>query len=116
MKRIESSRVGIDRGEAVMFSDFEDDGPMWTGTGDRTARKKITFSEPFAAPPEVQVSLVMWDMDRATNSRADLSAEMISEQGFEAVFKTWGDTRIARARIGWLAIGKVGNEDDWDVT
>ncbi|MEO1399588.1 MAG: H-type lectin domain-containing protein, partial [Pseudomonadota bacterium] len=36
--------------------------------------------------------LSMWDFDNARNARADVSAEKIVEEGFEAVFKTWGDT------------------------
>jgi hypothetical protein len=31
------------------------------------------------------------------------------------VFRTWGDTRVARVRADWLAIGEVRGEDDWQV-
>ena len=31
------------------------------------------------------------------------------------VFRTWGDTRVARMRIAWIAIGALSDEDDWDV-
>jgi hypothetical protein len=31
------------------------------------------------------------------------------------VFRTWGDTRIARVRIAWMAIGELSEGDDWDV-
>ena len=40
-------------------------------------------------------------------NRADLTAENVSEKGFHLVFRTWGDTRVARVRADWLAIGAV---------
>ncbi|WP_321174954.1 H-type lectin domain-containing protein [Brevirhabdus pacifica] len=98
----------------MLFSDYEDDGPMWTGQGPREFRRPVTFSEVFAAPPSVQVSIAMWDMDNARNQRADISAEEITPEGFEIVFRTWGDTRVARIRAAWTAIGPVpDSEDEW---
>jgi hypothetical protein len=47
--------------------------------------------------------------------RGDLVSENIAEEGFDIVFKTWGDTRFARARVAWLAIGQLPPEDDWDL-
>ncbi|MHA7829045.1 MAG: H-type lectin domain-containing protein, partial [Roseovarius sp.] len=49
------------------------------------------------------------------NARADVAAEKITEAGFEVVFRTWGDTRVARARIRWMAIGEARHEDDWQL-
>ena len=63
----------------------------------------------------VHVSLSMWDMDSATNARADVAAEKITANGFDVVFRTWGDTRVARARIRWMAIGELQHEDDWQL-
>lgn len=54
-------------------------------------------------------------MDNSANVRADVTAQCIDGNGFDIVFRTWGDTRIARARIGWMAIGEVAERDDWDV-
>ena len=54
-------------------------------------------------------------MDASTVIRADVAAETVTENGFDLVFCTWGDTRVARARIGWIAIGELSDEDDWDV-
>jgi hypothetical protein len=31
------------------------------------------------------------------------------------VFRTWGDTRVARVRADWLAIGALPHEDDWEI-
>ena len=107
--------MGVDRGSIILFSDYEDGGVMWTGHGPREMRQAVPFAEPFTAAPVVQVSLSMWDMDQKTNQRADISADKIGAEGFEIVFKTWGDTRVARVRADWLAIGELRDEDDWDV-
>lgn len=88
---------------------------MWTGSGPRELRKSLKFNDKYSSPPIVHVSLSMWDMDQKTNQRADISVEEITETGFTVVFKTWGDTRVARVRADWLAIGPVSNDDDWDV-
>ncbi|SLN24630.1 H-type lectin domain protein [Roseovarius litorisediminis] len=115
MKRIANQSIGIAQGDDVLFSDFEDGGEMWTGQGPRERRKNLKFSEPFKVAPSVHVSLSMWDMDSATNARADVTAEKITANGFEVVFRTWGDTRVARARIRWMAIGAVAHKDDWEL-
>lgn len=107
--------IGIDQGEHALFSDYEDGGDMWTGSGPRERRHSLNFSVPFKAPPSIHVALSMWDMDSATNARADVAAEKITVAGFEVVFRTWGDTRVARARVRWMAIGPVQHEDDWDL-
>lgn len=99
----------------MLFSDFAHDGAMWAGSGPREARHRETFKEAFLAPPSVMVGISMWDMDHKTNSRVDISAENVTATGFEIVFRTWADTRIARIRADWTAIGPVRDEDDWDV-
>jgi hypothetical protein len=115
MKRLANYLVGVDQGSVVLFSDFEDGGPMWTETGPRAARLNVEFSGIYRKPPTVQVTLTMFDLDQQTNQRADLSAENISTTSFDIVFKTWGDTRVARVRADWLAIGELPHEDDWDL-
>ena len=115
MKRLRNHLIGIDQGDSVLFSDFEDGGSMWTGTGPRAVRKAIKFSESFREIPTVKVSLSMWDMDAGSNPRADLRAEEINREGFVVVFRTWGDTRIARVRADWIAIGELRHADDWDL-
>lgn len=87
---------------------------MWTGHGPRAARERIDFDDAFLSPPLVQVTISMWDIDQQSNQRADISAEDISATGFTLVFKTWGDTRVARVRADWLAIGPVLHDDDWE--
>ncbi|MDT8856778.1 H-type lectin domain-containing protein [Paracoccaceae bacterium Fryx2] len=115
MKRISANSLGILQGSRVLFSDFADGGVMWTGQGPRESRLIVTFKEPFLAPPSVIVGLSMWDMDHKQNSRADLTAETITATGFHLVFKTWGDTRIARVRAEWTALGPLRDEDSWQV-
>ncbi len=116
MRRFSGHLLGVDQGSIVLFSDFKDGGAMWTGEGPRELRRLIEFKEPFLTDPVVQVTLSMWDMDQKTNQRADISAEMINSEGFIIVFRTWGDTRVARVRTDWLAIGEVRGDDDWDVS
>lgn len=44
--------------------------------------------------------------------RMDFFAEDITATGFRAVFKTWGDTKIARLQMAWQAIGEVADPDE----
>lgn len=113
MKKYVGSLIGVDQGNDEVFSDFASGGDMWTGEGSRERRKRVTFSEPFRSKPSVQVALSLWDMDNRANVRADIAAENVTTNGFDLVFRTWGDTRIARVRMGWTAIGEVASEDDW---
>lgn len=115
MRKLRASRIGVDQGNEELFSDFANGGDMWTGSGSRERRKTVSFSEPFSTPPSVQVSLSLWDMDSGANIRADLQADAITETGFDMVFRTWSDTRVARVRMSWLAIGEIRSEDDWDL-
>ena len=107
--------IGIDQGSKMLFADFANGGPMWTGSGERETRIQITFTTPFHQQPAVMVGMSLWDIASDTNSRMDLSAEAITKKGFQLVFKTWGDTRIARVRAEWTAIGALKDDDDWDV-
>ena len=115
MRRLSSHLMGVDQGSIVLFSDYQDGGAMWTGQGPRELRRAVTFSEPFKTVPVVQVILSMWDMAPKTNQRADISSDMVTAEGFVIVFRTWGDTRVARVRADWLAIGEITSEDDWDL-
>lgn len=113
MRKFENRVIGVDQGSTVLFSDFEHDGVMWTGTGPREARKIVAFSIPFKTVPAVNIGISMWDLDNKSGQRADISAEKITETGFEIVFKTWGDTRVARIRADWMAFGELPSDDDW---
>lgn len=115
MKKLTGSLVGVDQGNEEIFSEFASGGDMWTGTGARERRKRITFRDGFRLPPAVHVSLALWDMDSGANVRADLAAEKITTEGFDMVFRTWSDTRVARVRMAWIAIGEIESDDVWDV-
>ncbi|GGD39008.1 H-type lectin domain-containing protein [Sinisalibacter lacisalsi] len=116
MWKIRTHRLGIDQGSLMLFSDYKHNGEMWTGKGPRETRQQVTFSEAFLAAPALTVGMSMWDADHSTNQRMDITAENIAATGFDLVFRTWGDTHIARVRADWIALGEVGHEDDWDLT
>jgi hypothetical protein len=115
MKRLSHHLIGAEQGSVILFSDFEDNGPMWTGEGPREARHAVAFSEAFRARPMVHVGISMWDTGGDTNQRADLRAEKVTEKGFELVFRTWGDSRVARIRADWMALGELSSPDDWQL-
>lgn len=112
MRRISLQLLGIDSGSDLLFSHHQDGGLMWTGKGDREVRRQITFSTRFRSPPTVTVSITLWDMDCSRNQRADLCAENVTEAGFDMVFRTWADTRVARIRADWTALGEIDNPED----
>lgn len=114
MNRLRSHFVGIDQGDVMLFSDFQDGGDMWTGTGPRERRRAIQFSESYRVAPSVQATVSLWDVD-AKVMRADLSVENITRFGCELVFRTWGDTRLARLRVNWIAIGELSDPDEWEL-
>jgi hypothetical protein len=115
MRHFSGGSLGIDQGSVLLFSDFQDGGPMWTGSGPRLVRRALRFARPFLAEPAVIVGISMFDLDRMTNPRADLSAEGITPEGFELVFRTWGDSRVARIRADWTAIGPLPDPEAWDL-
>ncbi|MCK4713522.1 MAG: H-type lectin domain-containing protein [Marinosulfonomonas sp.] len=113
MKKLYSHLLGVENGSVNLFTDYQHDGVMWAGEGAREFRKEVVFDEPFAQPPIVQVGISMWDFDQKTNQRADISAEKVTAEGFSLVFRTWGDTRVARIRADWIAFGEMTDEEDW---
>jgi len=115
MQRLHSQSIGIEQGETVLFSDFKTGGKMWTGSGEREVRQRVRFSESYRKAPNVMAHLTMWDLDKEANLRADVKAEAVDRDAFDIVFRTWGDTKIARVRVGWMAIGETASEDDWTV-
>lgn len=115
MLRFSHTAVGVQQGSAFLFSAFEDGGPMWTGAGPRVERVAVSFPTPFRGVPVVHVGLSMWDIAVDANQRVDLSAEGVADTGFTLVFRTWGDTRVARVRAEWLAIGPADHVDDFAV-
>jgi len=115
MRTFSTSRLGIEQGETILFSDFDVDGVMWTGDGTRQARVRVDLPSGFVEAPMVTVGLSMWDMSNDANARADVKTEDVDKDGFTIVFRTWSDTRVARVRVSWQAIGPVRDDDDWDL-
>jgi len=115
MRRIQSHLFGIAQGSTLLFSDYQHDGVMWTGEGAREFRQVVTFEEPFGNTPVVQLGISMWDLDHQTNQRVDLQTDMINPEGFAIVFRTWGDTRIARIRVAWTAFGEAPDDEAWSL-
>ena len=115
MRRINSNDIGISQGSRMLFADYKDGGPMWSGDGPRESRYAVVFDEAYACAPNVHVAMSMWDTDSETNQRVEIAAEHIRDDGFDLVFRTWGDTRVARVRATWLAIGPLRHEDDWEL-
>ena len=113
MRRFRNNSIGVDQGEMILFSDFVHDGEMWTGEGPRHIRSFVLFREAFVTPPVVHVAMSMWDMSNTANSRADVQASDIKPEGFAIVFRTWGDSKVARVRVSWIAIGERYEPDDW---
>lgn len=107
--------VGVAGGEIVLFNDFSAGGVMWEGDGARELRRQVRFSQPFEAVPQVMTAISLWDVADGANLRADLTTDEVSETGFTVVFRTWGDTRIARMRVRWQAIGAARDEEMWDI-
>lgn len=115
MQRLRNHLIGVDQGNINLFSDFENGGEMWTGKGSRERRQSVTFAQPYRRPPAVHISISLWDVDTDGAVRADISAQNVTETGFEAVFNTWGDTRIARCRASWMSVGEMQDDDDWEL-
>ncbi|GGL75259.1 H-type lectin domain-containing protein [Wenxinia marina] len=115
MKKLHRGALGVAQGDTLLFSDFADDGEMWAGEGERTVRRAVRFDETFLDPPVVQAWLTMWDISNAANARLDVRTTEVTGEGFTIEFRTWGDSRIARVRVGWLAIGAVRDDDHWDI-
>ena len=58
MKRIASHLIGIDQGDLMLFSDYEDDGEMWTGEGARERVVPVIFAT--APEAELEISCTAW--------------------------------------------------------
>ncbi|MGQ0563708.1 MAG: H-type lectin domain-containing protein [Gemmobacter sp.] len=114
MKRL-TGPIGIAQGSRLLFSDFADGGPMWTAQGHRESRTPITFPDAFRSPPAVIVGISLMDLDHTTNTRTEILADQVTTAGFDIVFRTWGDTRVARVRAEWTAIGTLRDDDQWEV-
>lgn len=115
MKRISNHLIGVDQNELMLFSDFENDGAMWRGSGPRERRVAVKFSSEYRDDPSVHISMSLLDIATGPSIRADVSAENVTKTGFDVVFRTWADSRIARIRVSWMAIGPLAHDEDWEL-
>lgn len=96
-------------GSGELFNHVDGNLPMWAGDGDRMVDMYISFVQGFAMPPVVTVGVCGMDSDRDANLRFSVEAVQVQREGFRILFKTWGDTRIARASVSWQAFGLSAN-------
>ena len=105
--------MGIAQGDEALFSDYADGGEMWTGQGTASGASGWSLTRPSAPRQWCMSRCRCWDTDCKANARMEVVAENIATDGFDIVFRTWGDSRIARVRVSWMAIGAAHHEDDW---
>lgn len=115
MKRIASHLIGVDQGELILFSDYENDGDMWTGTGERERVVSVAFSQKYRKAPAVHCSMSLLDLATGPSIRTDVATRDITEIGFKIVFRTWEDSRVARIRVAWMAIGELPDDEEWEL-
>ena len=101
MKKLRNHLIGVDQGDIALFSDFEEGGEMWTGTGPRERRRIVRFSEPYRRPPSVSVSVSLWDVDTKGAIRVDVSAQAVTKDSFAAVVKTSQERARRAPRHRW---------------
>ncbi len=82
------------------------DTPGYTldkNTGDRSVSIDVTFLVPFETKPDIVLSVVAIDADKAENMRYSVDAKSISRDGFTIKINTWGASRIYAITGNWIA-------------
>lgn len=80
--------------------------PGWTlyeGTGYRAYTQTVTFTHSFVGTPRVVANLGHIHVDRTTNPLIGVTAENITQNGFDLVFYTWNDAKVFGAVARWIA-------------
>ncbi|KAL9121332.1 MAG: hypothetical protein Q9187_002109 [Circinaria calcarea] len=72
--------------------------------------KKVKFSRPYPAPPNVVVWLTAFDIEKGNNIRIRTYADNVTADGFDLHTDTWSNTRLFSAKSCWIAYptGKQG--------
>lgn len=105
MKRFSHFAVGVQQGSEVLFSAFADGSEMWTGDGPREHRHAVRFRGGFERMRPWCISACRCGTSTSKAISAWICfADEVESGGFTIVFRTWGDTRVARVRADWLAI------------
>jgi hypothetical protein len=80
---------------------------LGTGTGAREMTVAISFPKPFKEKPSVVVGITMLDAIGTVNTRVSVVADGVSRDGFTAVIKTWGDSKVNGVQGSWVAVAPV---------
>lgn len=109
--------VGLQQGSSLMFSAFEDGGPIVVGQWRvEQVRRICRLHTQVSADAGGSGAPSACGTLTATATSGPRSAPKTSPPAaFDLVFSTWGDTRVARIRADWIAIGALPHEDDFRV-
>ena len=103
----------VETGHVQVFSDFEDNGPMWTGEGERSISNTITYNSPFQEKPIVSLQISLMDAQSGVPMRYSLKVKKETNKSFQIVFSTWLDSRFARVAVNWTAMGMKHGPEYW---
>ena len=96
-------------GEVIIDSGdvgFSQDPLLTSGENKKRQRTvKIKFGEKFKTVMEVIPSIKTLDSHHKCNVRIDVSAENITNEGFDLIITTWYDTMVWVINVKWYAIG-----------
>jgi hypothetical protein len=84
--------------------EFVNDENIKSGNGDRRTVEHITFERPMTKIPKVYTSLAGFNTDSDWNSRVQVLAENITEEGFDLVARTWRTSNVLFVNANWIAI------------
>jgi len=103
---LEDSHEMVQSGSVVgSFNDGVWDLHVANGMG-RDAAYHVTFDPPFAAPPQIALSLNYVDAGGNVGIRIGVSALNVTENGFDLNFGTYYDGVIDAAAATWIARGQ----------
>ena len=94
-------------GDEEIFDHVSEPGPMWDEDGNRNIKVRVEFSNRFASAPVVNAGFSLLDVSKDNNLRVWLRLLNIDASGFDALVLSWDDTRLAKVRVAWIAIGEV---------
>jgi len=112
-----AAALQVETGRVALFDHIERNGPMWAGTGPRMVAAPVNFGSVFDSAPGVNLSIGSIDAASQQNLRLRIEAREVTSEGFSVEAPTWGDTRIGRLAVNWIAVGTVAADDEggWDV-
>jgi len=95
----------------MVHNDYNQDAGNWNlhvaqPPGVRYFLQHVDFQQPFTEmqPPIVLVMLSSVDSDKDTNERVAVTAEDITNYGFNVRYTSWWDTRLYGVSVTWIAI------------